>query len=201
MNRTNWCDLMVNLHRLQRYSLISVHAWRILDRLVKELSLILMDIRITMTPHHYKVILPAFSHLEMLFHRWISSWLSFFERHSGLQNLLFYIVMGHSGKFSPKLFHFWDMPWIHINDAGQLICWIAILYTEGRGYWFRFLIKIFSEKSMELIISTRSCHKESVVPSFHITSLLLLLDLCLSSLGWPDVLVQYLWRVQLKIIV
>ena len=190
---------MVYLHRLQRDSLISVHTRRILNRLVEEFSLILVNIRITLTSHHNKVILPALSHLEMLFHRWIRSWLSLFEWHPSLKYLLFDIVMRLRRTFPPKLFHFRDMTRVNINDARQLICRITILYPERRGYWFGLFIKIFSEESMKLIISARSRHEKSIVPSsFHTHttfSLLLLLDLFPSSFGRPDVVIQCFWRI------
>ena len=120
LNGSHWSNLVVDFHGLQGIVLGPLHARLVINRLVKELTLLWVYELVGLALHDHEVALPAVRQLEMLLGRWERLRLTFLKRHASLSDDLLHILMGLFG----HTFEFFDLSMesrLDVCDPGQLI--------------------------------------------------------------------------------
>ena len=122
---------MVDFHGLQGMILGPLHARLVMNRLVKELTLLWVYELVGLALHDHKVALPAMRQLEVLFGRRESLRLTFLIGHTSFRDNLFDVLVGLLG----HTFEFFNLA-VHTSfyvcDPGQFVCRVRVLYAEAR---------------------------------------------------------------------
>ena len=150
------------------------------NRLVKELTLVLVDGNVRATLHHVEVGLPATRQLEVLLCRWECFGLTFLHRHPCFRHHFLNVLVSLLGK-TFEILDFGVPTASNVGDPGQFITLIRIFDAEVRRLHLRLLVEVLTEELVEPVVAFARRHVEAWVPlgrcliSIHMVTLLHLL--------------------------